>query len=360
MKNEYGIKNGSAEFVEEMTKAEALCFPEAEAAGRESFELRLKTFPECSWMICDGDRVISYINGMTTMRDDLCDEMYHGAELYDREGKWLMIFGVGTLPEYRLQHLSSRVMARVIEDSRSAGRRGIVLTCKEELKSFYARFGFVDEGVSDSDHGGARWYQMRLMFNYNFFAAMSRMKYIERWALMRNSRQENLCEHAMEVAMIAHALCIIGNERYGKKLNADRAAVLGIYHDSSEIITGDMPTPIKYYSEEIRTAYKQVEAVAQYGLLNKLPRDLRRCYEPLFTGPENEDEIYLRSLVKSADKLSALIKCIEEENAGNREFKDARTSTEKILRDLAKEQPEVKDFMEEFLPAYGKTLDELK
>ena len=195
------------------------------------------------------------------------------------------------------------------------------------------------------------------MSTHNFFALLSRIKYINRWDLMRNSREESLAEHSLEVAMIAHALCTIANVRYGRHLNADRAAVIGVYHDASEIITGDLPTPVKYYSEEIRDAYKKVESVAEYKLLNKLPEDIRPTYEEIFKG--DEDEAYMRRLVKAADKLSALIKCIEEEKSGNTEFKTAFESTKKTLLKMQEELPEVKDFMEEFLPPYGKTLDEL-
>ena len=194
---------------------------------------------------------------------------------------------------------------------------------------------------------------------FNFFAAISRMKYINRWALMRNSREENLSEHSMEVAMIAHALCVIGNERFSKKLDADKAAVVGIYHDAAEIITGDMPTPVKYYSEDIRDAYKKVEAVAEYKLLNKLPSDMRPAFERVFFADDDEDDIYMRRLVKAADKLSALIKCIEEERSGNSEFTTASQSTKKALDIMREELPEVAVFMDEFLPSYGKTLDEL-
>ncbi len=194
---------------------------------------------------------------------------------------------------------------------------------------------------------------------YNFFAAISRMKYIDRWALMRNSREENLSEHSMEVAMIAHALCVIANRRFGRQLDAYKAAVVGIYHDASEIITGDMPTPVKYYSEDIRDAYKKVEAVAEYKLLNKLPSDMRDDYESVFFAGDDEDDRYMRRLVKAADKLSALIKCIEEEKSGNAEFKTAKESTEKTLLKMKEELPEVAVFMDEFLPPYGKTLDEL-
>ncbi|MCR4798763.1 MAG: 5'-deoxynucleotidase [Lachnospiraceae bacterium] len=195
------------------------------------------------------------------------------------------------------------------------------------------------------------------MSTHNFFALLSRIKYINRWDLMRNSREESLAEHSLEVAMIAHALCTIANVRYGRHLNADRAAVIGVYHDASEIITGDLPTPVKYYSDEIRDAYKKVESVAEYKLLNKLPEDIRPTYEEIFKG--DEDEAYMRRLVKAADKLSALIKCIEEEKSGNTEFKTALQSTKKTLLKMQEELPEVKDFMEEFLPPYGKTLDEL-
>ena len=202
----------------------------------------------------------------------------------------------------------------------------------------------------------------------NFFAAISRMKYIERWALMRSSRPENLSEHAMEVAMIAHALCTIGNVRYGKQLDADRAAVIGLFHDASEIITGDMPTPVKYYSETIREAYKEVETVAEQRLLSRLPEDLRPVYRDIFgqgqssgeaAPEEKEKEAYLRRLVKAADKLSALIKCIEEENAGNTEFRTAKKTIFSAVDRLCEELPEVRDFSEECLPPYGHTLDEL-
>ena len=194
----------------------------------------------------------------------------------------------------------------------------------------------------------------------HFFAAISRMKYIERWALMRNSRPETLSEHSMEVAMISHALCTIGNIRYQKNLDADRAALIGLYHDASEIITGDMPTPVKYYSEEIRSAYKKVESIADDRLLAMLPEDLRGVYEKIFSGAEDPNDIYMRKLVKAADKISAYIKCIEEEKSGNTEFHSAKDSIEKTITELSQSMPEVKDFVEEFLPSYGSTLDELK
>ena len=195
---------------------------------------------------------------------------------------------------------------------------------------------------------------------YNFFAAISRMKYIERWALMRNSRAETLSEHSLEVAMIAHALSVIGNVRYGHKMDAEKAALIGIYHDASEIITGDMPTPVKYYNSDIRDAYKSVEHIASDGLLNKLPDDLKMEFTGIFKKNEDDpEEMYMRKLVKAADKLSALIKCMEERQSGNSEFRTAENSIRKKIEDLSREYPEVRDFLEEFLPAYGKTLDEL-
>ena len=194
---------------------------------------------------------------------------------------------------------------------------------------------------------------------HNFFATLSRMKYIERWALMRNARTETLSEHTLDVAMIAHALCVIGNVRYGRSLDADRAALIGLYHDASEIITGDMPTPVKYYNRDIRDAYREVEHVAEMRLLEQLPEDSRGVYAEIFDGTGAEEDKYMRRLVKAADKLSALIKCMEESGAGNGEFRSAQISTEKSVQKMAEELPEVRVFLDEFLPPYGSTLDEL-
>lgn len=188
-----------------------------------------------------------------------------------------------------------------------------------------------------------------------FFAMVSRMKLIDRWALMRNSIPENISEHSLEVSILAHALAIISNERLGKQLNAEKVALIGIYHDATEIITGDMPTPVKYFDTNIQVAYKAVEKAAADRLLAMLPEDLRRSYEALFF--PQEDEVYLWKLVKAADKLSALIKCIEERKAGNSEFLSAEKSIREYLRDMGLREAEI--FIQEFLPAYEKTLDEL-
>lgn len=190
----------------------------------------------------------------------------------------------------------------------------------------------------------------------HFFAMMSRMKYIERWALMRNSDKENISEHSMEVAMLAHALAVISNVRFGNHLNAERAALIGLYHDCTEIITGDMPTPVKYYNDDIKDAFKAVEDRAAKKLLSMLPEDMQDYYNSLFF--KQEEDAYLWRLEKAADKLSALIKCMEEEKAGNTEFSSAYKALEKNI--LAMQLPEVSVFMEEFLPSYKKTLDELQ
>jgi 5'-deoxynucleotidase len=195
--------------------------------------------------------------------------------------------------------------------------------------------------------------------SYNFFATISRMKYIQRWALMRNSRPENLSEHSLEVAMIAHALCTIGNVRYGRKLDGEKAALISLYHDASEIITGDMPTPVKYFNRDIRDAYKEVEEKAEDRLLSQLPDDLRPEYERIFRMDADGEERYMRELVKAADKISAMIKCIAEETSGNAEFRTAQKTIEAALAEMKVTHPEVRDFIDEFVEPYGNTLDEL-
>lgn len=188
----------------------------------------------------------------------------------------------------------------------------------------------------------------------HFFALVSRMKYINRWALMRNTSSENLCEHSFEVAIIAHALCIIENERFGGNFDANKAAVVALYHDFTEIITGDMPTPIKYKNEVLKNAYKSVEKETAKMLVGYLPENMQKEYEPIV---DCEDE-KLNAIVKAADKISALIKCVEELKMGNAEFAKAKESTEKAIIDMNIASANV--FINEFIDSYSLTLDELK
>lgn len=189
----------------------------------------------------------------------------------------------------------------------------------------------------------------------HFFAVLSRMKYISRWGLMRNTRNENLCEHSFEVAVIAHALAVLRNVRFGGHADAGRAAALALFHDSAEIFTGDMPTPVKYYNGKIRSVYKEIERDAQKRLLGFLPCDLRESYRPLLEG-SGPGDAELLPLVKAADKISALIKCAEEKRMGNAEFSQAETTLRKAVEDL--HIPEADCFLKEFFPSYSLTLDE--
>lgn len=192
------------------------------------------------------------------------------------------------------------------------------------------------------------------MKQYHFYAVMSRMKYIDRWSLMRNTRNENLSEHSLEVAMIAHALCVIHNRCFSGSINVERAAVIAMYHDCTEIITGDLPTPIKYSSKTLRKAYADIEKEAAFQLLSTLPDYMQEEMREVIL-PQGEDEYMLR-LIKAADKLSALIKCIEEIQMGNNEFRKAREESEKYLARL--DMPEVGIFIRDFMPSYELPLDE--
>lgn len=188
----------------------------------------------------------------------------------------------------------------------------------------------------------------------HFFAMYGRMKFINRWALMRKTSEENLSEHSGDVAVIAHALALIKNLRFGGNLNAERAAFLGLYHDMPEIITGDMPTPVKYHSSDLRDAFQRVEDLASEKILSMLPDDMREYYESAFFKKE-EDE-YLWRIVKAADKISALIKCTEEEKAGNKEFAQAYESTKKALEEM--NMPEADEFIKDFMPSFSLSLDQ--
>ena len=183
---------------------------------------------------------------------------------------------------------------------------------------------------------------------------MSRMKNIYRWGLMRNTFSDNLAEHSLDTAVIAHCLCVIGNIYFGKNLNAERCAVIALYHDAPEIITGDMPTPVKYYNESLRSLYKDVEKGAITELISKLPEEMRDNYDSIFN-MTGDDEVY-KPYVKSADKLSALIKCIQESQSGNKEFENALNCQLDTLKAI--NLPEAQYFIENFIPAFYKSLDE--
>lgn len=187
-----------------------------------------------------------------------------------------------------------------------------------------------------------------------FFAIISRMKYINRWGLMRNTITENISEHSLETAFIAHVLALYRNVRFGGNVDPERVALLAMYHDVTEIITGDMPTPVKYYNSEIREQYDKVEKLAEKKLLSYLPEDLREYYAPLFGKTEEEQELW--QLVKAADKLSALIKCLEERQMGNCDFANAEKSTLKAVHEM--NLPEAEEFVKEFLTSYNLTLDD--
>ncbi len=189
--------------------------------------------------------------------------------------------------------------------------------------------------------------------SFSFFAMLSRMKNIRRWALMRNTRTENICEHSHEVAVVAHALALLTNRHYGGNVDVNRCVLLAVYHDVPEILTGDMPTPVKYYNPAIREAYRQVEESACTKLLEMLPEDLRDEYSSLLL---SEDESLEWRIVKAADKISALIKCIEELSQGNREFASARKATEQSIRGMG--LPAAEEFLEKYIPAYELPLDD--
>ena len=191
---------------------------------------------------------------------------------------------------------------------------------------------------------------------YNFFAYMARMKLIRRWSLMKSVSDENIAEHSAQVAQIAHALALIKNRKFGGNLNADRIAAMALYHETAEVLTGDLPTPIKYYNPEIRKAYKDIESTANEKLLSMLPDELRGDYRELI---EPQVDSYEAALVKAADKISAYIKCVEDMRSGNREFAKAEVS----LREAVEKYycyDEVRYFCETFLDSFKKTLDELE
>ena len=187
----------------------------------------------------------------------------------------------------------------------------------------------------------------------NFFAFLSRMKYINRWGLMRSTHVENIQEHSLQVAMIAHGLAVIKNKYFGGNINAEKVAAVAMYHDASEIITGDLPTPVKYHNRDIIASYKDLEKLANEKIVGLLPDEMRENYRELFFC---KDE-YIKKIIKAADKLSAYIKCVEETNAGNGEFKVAKKTLKAWLDGC--DMPEVEYFMKNFMDGFSLSLDEM-
>lgn len=185
----------------------------------------------------------------------------------------------------------------------------------------------------------------------NYYAVLSRMKNIYRWGLMRNTRRESLSEHSFEVALIAHALAVINNERLGGDIDPNLCATAALFHDTSEIITGDMPTPVKYHNPEIREAYKKVEKIAENKLIDMLPSDMQATFCELYEPKES-----VKRIIKAADRISALIKCIEETEMGNKEFKEAKKTIEKSVKELNIKEADI--FLSEFIDGFSLTLDE--
>ena len=183
------------------------------------------------------------------------------------------------------------------------------------------------------------------------------MKYVNRWGLMRNSRNESLSDHTLDVVFISHALVVIANTYFNEALDEGRVCTLAAFHDAPEIITGDMPTPVKYINPEMKRVYSKVEQNAKNTMIDQLPEQMQPTYEFALNGGDFQDDILLR-YVKAADKISALIKCIEEEQSGNKDFADAKISTMKIIENDYKDMPEVEFFLNNFLPGYYYTLDE--
>ena len=194
-----------------------------------------------------------------------------------------------------------------------------------------------------------------MKMDYSFYPFISRMKYINRWALMRNTDEESLSQHSHEAAAISYALAVIGNRRFSMNYNAERASLLGLFHDMPEILTGDMPTPVKYYNSDIKTAYDKVEETACKKLISTLPEDMREDFEPLFFKTDEDEALW--KLVKAADKISALSKCVEERKAGNSEFSKAEESTREAIKKL--NCREADEFIKNFMKGYELTLDQL-
>ncbi|SFS53535.1 5'-deoxynucleotidase [Paenibacillus sp. BC26] len=191
-----------------------------------------------------------------------------------------------------------------------------------------------------------------------FIAYMYRLRYIERWSLMRNTTRENVAEHSYHVALLSHMLCEIGNQLFGRSLNADRAVTMALFHDATEVFTGDIPTPVKHHNPKMLANFREIEALAAERLLGMVPEPLQAAYEPLVIGAAHDDEDKaLLKMVKAADLLDAYMKCLSELSSGNREFAVAKGQTEQKLADL--NMQEVSWFLTYMAPSFNKTLDEL-
>ncbi len=191
--------------------------------------------------------------------------------------------------------------------------------------------------------------------SFHFFAFLSRMKYINRWGLMRNTYTENIQEHSLQVAIIAHGLAVIKNTYFNGEVNPERVAILAMFHDCNEIITGDMPTPIKYYNPQISKIYKDIEDISKEKIISMLPEEMADEYYSLFF--KNPDDMNCWKLVKAADRISAYIKCIEELKVGNNEFRKAMETILETIMEI--DLPEVRYFMEKFIPSFNLSLDEI-
>lgn len=193
------------------------------------------------------------------------------------------------------------------------------------------------------------------MSQSHFFAHLSRLKLINRWPLMRNVHTENVSEHSLQVAMVAHALAAIKNRKFNGNVNAERIALLALYHDASEVLTGDLPTPVKYFNSQIAHEYKAIERIAQQKLIEMLPKELRHIWAPLIDEHSYSEEE--KALVKQADALCAYLKCLDELSAGNHEFLLAKSRLKKTLAD--RHSPEMDYFMQVFVPSFQLSLDEI-
>lgn len=201
----------------------------------------------------------------------------------------------------------------------------------------------------------------------HFYAYLYRLKYIERWSLMRNNVKENVAEHSFQVALLTHGLCTIANEIFGRNIPTEKAVTMALFHDSTEVITGDIPTPVKHHNREMLKNFREIEHIAAERLLNMVPMSLKKVYQPLISGKheehegqegqESQENWKIRKYIKAADLLDAYLKCVAELSVGNREFSVARKQIEKNIRQL--NMPEVEYFLTHFAQSFEKTLDEL-